>query len=90
MAIPITPLADYVVAKAKEKQTKTASGLYLPEAAVKELTMAEVMGVGEDVKNVRSGDKIVYKNEYEAIKVAVKDIEYLLIKSENIVAKVKE
>ena len=30
---PLQPLADYVVAVAEEAETKTASGILLPEAA---------------------------------------------------------
>jgi chaperonin GroES len=89
MSIPIIPLADYVVAKPKEKQTKTASGLYLPDAAVKELTLATVEAVGEDVKTLKAGDHIVYTKEYEATKITIKEVEYLLIKLENVIAKVR-
>lgn len=90
MSIPITPLADYVVAKQKEKHTRTASGLHLPDAAVKELTLATVEAVGDEVKTLKAGDKIVYTKEYEATKVSVEEVEYLLIKLENVIAKIKE
>ena len=90
MSVPIVPLADYIVAKPKEKQTKTASGLYLPDAAVKELTLATVEAVGEDIKTLKVGDHIVYTKEYEAVKIAVKEVDYLLIKLENVIAKIKE
>ena len=33
MSVPIHPLADYVVAQQEEAESKTASGLYLPEKA---------------------------------------------------------
>ena len=90
MTTPITPLADYVVAKGSDKQTRTASGLYIPDAAAKESTTAEVIGVGADVNTIKAGDKIVYTKEYEAVKVAIKNEEFLLIKLENIIAKIKD
>ncbi|HSX45602.1 MAG TPA: co-chaperone GroES family protein, partial [Candidatus Saccharimonadia bacterium] len=33
MSAPLQPLGDYVVAVAEEAETKTASGLYLPDKA---------------------------------------------------------
>ncbi len=35
MSAHIQPLADYVVAEGEEAETKTASGLYLPEKAAR-------------------------------------------------------
>lgn len=86
----IQPLADYVVVAAKEKLTKTASGLYLPDSSSQESASVQVLAVGPEVKTVKTSDRVVYKNEHEAVKIATDGDDYYLIKLENIIAKVEE
>jgi len=62
MGVPIQPLADYVVAKGEEAETKTASGLYLPDKAQEKPKVAKVLAVGKEVKRVKTGDRIIYKS----------------------------
>ena len=53
MAVNIQPLADYVVAKSEEAESKTASGLYLPDSAKEKPKTAKVVAVGKDVKQIK-------------------------------------
>lgn len=85
----IQPMADYVVVKAEEAQTKTASGLYLPGNAQEKPKTAKVMAVGSAVKDVKVGERVIYKNEYEATNVKVAKDEYTLVDKKNIIATVK-
>ena len=87
MSTPIKPLADRVVAVREEAKTQTASGIYLPDNAKEKPVMAEVKAVGADVKHVKVGDKIVYK-EYSTTELKINDIEYLVVKEEDILATV--
>ena len=87
MSTPIKPLADRVVATRVEAAEKTASGLYLPDNAKEKPVMAEVQAVGPDVKNVKKGDKILYK-EYSTTEIKINGTEYLLVKEEDILATV--
>lgn len=89
MRIPITPLKDQVLTKAKEKQTKTASGLYIPDSAAKDSSTAEVLAVGEDVKGIEVGDYVIYTKEYDTTEIEIETEKYKLIKAENIIAKVE-
>lgn len=88
MAVPIQPLADYVVAEAEEAQTKTASGLYLPDNAQEKPKIAKVLAVGKDAKQVKAGDRIIYKS-YSTTDVKVGTNEYILVKEEDVLATVK-
>lgn len=85
MSTPIKPLADRVVAVREEAQTKTASGLYLPDNAKEKPVVAKVVAVGPDVKTVKNGDKILYK-EYSTTEIKIDGIEYLIVKEEDILA----
>lgn len=89
MAVNIQPMADYVVAQTEEAPAKTASGLYLPENAQEKPKTAKVIAVGKDVEGIKVGDRILYKNSYEATEVKVDNDEYLIIYKKNIVATVK-
>lgn len=87
MSTPIKPLADRVVAVRVEAAQKTASGLYLPDNAKEKPVVAEVQAVGPDVKNVKKGDKILYK-EYSTTELKLDGVEYLVVKEEDILATV--
>ena len=88
MSTPLQPVADYVVAQAEEASTKTASGLFLPENAAEKPKIAKVVAVGKEVKQVKNGDRIVYKS-YSTTEIKVDDQEYILVKEEDILATVK-
>jgi chaperonin GroES len=88
MSAKIQPLADYVVAEGEEAETKTASGLYLPEKAAEKPKVAKVLAVGKDVKQVKVGDRILYKS-YSTTDVKVGADEYILVKEEDVLATVK-
>ncbi len=90
MTIPINPVAGYVVVQADEAEKKTASGLYLPDSAKEKPKTAKVVAVGDGINDVKVGDRVIYKNEYEATTVKVKDEEYILVFFKNVIATVKE
>ena len=88
MSVKVQPLAGYIVAVAEEAQTKTASGLYLPGGAAEKPKVAKVVAVGATVVDVKLGDRILYKNEYEATNVKVDGEAYIIIHQQNLIATV--
>lgn len=86
---PINPMPEYVVVQAEEAAPKTASGLYLPNEAQEKPKTAKVVAVGSAVEGVKVGDKVLYKNEYEATTVKVGSGEYSVVFYKNIIATVK-
>ena len=80
----LKPLSDRVVAKKEEALEKTASGILLGDA--KETpAYAIVESVGPDVKTIKKGDKIIFK-EYSTTNVKLDDVEYLILKEEDVLA----
>ena len=88
----IRPLHDRVIVKRLEEERKTASGIVLPESATEEPDQGEVIAVGngkilEDGKtrplDVKKGDKILF-GKYSGQTVKVDDIEYLVMREEDI------
>lgn len=88
MSSAIQPLADYVVAQNEEPESKTASGLYLPSGAQEKPKTAKVVAVGKEAKQVKVGDRIIYKS-YTTTEVKVGKEEYILVKEEDVLATVK-
>jgi chaperonin GroES len=85
MSTPIKPLADRVVAVRVEAKAQTASGLYLPETSKEKPVVASVVAVGPDVKHLKVGNKIIYK-EYSTTELKVDGTEYLIVKEEDVLA----
>lgn len=80
----LNPLSDRVVAKKDQPETTTKSGILLGEA--KEApAYAVVESVGPDVKSIKPGDKIVYKN-YSTTDVKLDDTDYIIVKEEDVLA----
>ena len=97
MAVPIQPLADYIVAEAEAVATKTASGLYIPGNATEKPQIAVVVAVGPGKVDtggkhvpigLKAGDRIVYKG-YSTTNVKVGDKDYILVREEDVLATVK-
>jgi chaperonin GroES len=81
----LTPLADRIVAKPVEAETKTASGILLPDQAKEKTQVAKVTAVGKEVKEVKVGDQIVH-SEYGPNRFKQGSDEYLILKEEDVLA----
>lgn len=80
----LKPLSDRIVAKKEEEVTQTKSGILLGEAREKP-AYAVVESVGPDVKVIKKGDKIVYKN-YSTTDIKLDDTDYIIVKEEDVLA----
>lgn len=85
MSTTIKPLGDRVVATREEISNKTVSGLYLPDSAKEKPVLAVIAAVGPEVKTLKKGDRIVYK-EYSTTELKVDGTEYLIVKEEDVLA----
>ena len=94
----LKPLGDRIVVRTLEAETKTKSGLVLPDSAKEKPQEGKVVAVGhgrllEDgtIKSleVKSGDKVLY-GKYSGTEVKVDGEEYLILKEEDVLAVVKD
>lgn len=85
----IKPLADRVVVEPKEAETKTASGLYIPDTAKEKPQQGTVISVGPGTKDVemevKVGDVVLY-GKYAGTEVSFEDKKYLIMKQSDILA----
>ena len=63
----------------------TASGFFMPGEAKEKPSYATVESIGPDVKNIKVGDKIIFK-EYTTTDIKIDNQEYLIVKEEDILA----
>ncbi|TVY90860.1 10 kDa heat shock protein, mitochondrial, partial [Lachnellula willkommii] len=84
----LAPLLDRVLVQRIKAETKTASGIFLPESSVKELNEAKVLAVGPGgldkdgkrvVPEVKAGDRVLIPS-YGGSPVKVGDEEYSLFR----------
>ncbi|WP_299111366.1 co-chaperone GroES [uncultured Winogradskyella sp.] len=88
MALNIKPLADRVVIKQLPAETKTASGLIIPDSALEKQNKGKIVAIGPGKKDepltVKVGETVLYG--FGATKIKVAGEEYLIIREEEILA----
>ena len=98
MKTQLKPLHDRVVVKRLEQETKTASGIVIPDNAAEKPDQGEIVAVGEGKKNdkgermpmdVKVGDIVVF-GKYSGQTVKVDGEELLVMKEEDLFAVVKK
>jgi chaperonin GroES len=94
----LRPLHDRVIVKRLDQETKTASGIVLPEAAAEKPDQGKVLAVGngkilEDGKvralDVKVGDIVLF-GKYSGQTVKVEGEEVLVMREEDIMAIVEQ
>ena len=85
----IRPLADRVLIEPKEAETKTASGIYIPDTAKEKPQQGAVLAAGpgkkDDPMEVKGGDNVLY-GKYAGTEVTVDGKTYLIVKQSDILA----
>ena len=85
----IRPLADRVLVEPQEAQTKTVSGIHIPDSAQEKPQQGTVIAVGSGKKDepmeVKEGDVVLY-GKYAGTEVTVNDKKYLIVKQSDILA----
>ena len=85
----VKPLADRILIKNDKAETKTASGIIIPEAA-QEKTQTETVvsvapGTEEEKITVKAGDRIMY-DKYASTQVKIDGEDHLILKMADIIA----
>lgn len=87
--IMLKPLADRVVIEPKEAETKTASGIFIPDTAKEKPQQGKVVAAGPGKKDepmeVKVGDVVLY-GKYAGTEVTVDDKKYLIVKQSDILS----
>jgi chaperonin GroES len=87
--INIKPLADRVLIEPMEAETKTASGIYIPDTAKEKPQKGKVVAVGPGTKDekltVKVGDTVLY-GKYSGTELKLGGNDYLMMRESDILA----
>jgi len=85
----LKPLADRVIVEVAPAETKTASGLIIPDTAKEKPQKGKVVAVGigkkDEPMTVKVGDQILY-GKYSGTEINVEGKEYLIMRESDIFA----
>ena len=84
---PVAPIGTYIAAKRIKPKEKTDSGLFILPKEKDNSKSALVHAVGKDVKEIKVGDHIIFRN-HPSIDIKLKEDEFVLVKEEDTVTKV--
>jgi chaperonin GroES len=96
--VKLTPLADRVVVKRLEAETKTKGGIVLPDSAKEKPKRGKIVAIGvgkrldsgELVKpSVRVGDEVIFSS-YAGTEITVGDEEVLIMTQDDILAVIRK
>ena len=89
----VRPLGDKIIVKRAEAQTKTASGIFLPETAKDKPKEGKIIAVGNGHLNkdtgkyipftVKKGDRVIF-NSYAGTEIKINDEELLIMTEDDI------
>tara|TARA_B100001142_G_C13694564_1_gene407296 strand:+ start:76 stop:345 length:270 start_codon:yes stop_codon:yes gene_type:complete len=85
----IQPLADRVLVEPSAAETKTASGIIIPDSAQEKPQKGKIIAVGPGTKEnpvtLKKGDKILY-GKYSGTELKHEGADYLIMKESDILA----
>jgi len=81
----IKPLGERVLIEQIEAETKTASGLIIPDSAQEKPLQAKVVAIGEEVKTLKEGDTVLYA-KFTGTELNIDNKNYLMLDVSDILA----
>ncbi|MGB0869971.1 MAG: co-chaperone GroES [Flavobacteriales bacterium] len=89
MSVTLKPLADRVLIEPLAAETKTASGLFIPDTATEKPQEGIVVAVGNGTKDIEMtvsvGDKVLY-GKYGGTEIKLEGKDYLIMRESDVLA----
>jgi chaperonin GroES len=89
MTLNIKPLSDRVLIEPVAAETKTASGIFIPDTAKEKPQKGTVVAIGNGKKDepltVKVGDSVLY-GKYAGTELKLEGKDYLIMREEDILA----
>ena len=89
----VRPLGDKILIKRAEAQSKTDSGIYLPESAKDKPKEGKIVGLGNGLLNketgeympftVKKGDRVIF-NSYAGTEIKIDDEDLIIMTEEDV------
>ncbi len=85
----IQPLADRVLVKPTAAESKTASGIIIPDTAKEKPLKGEIIAVGKGTKDeemvLKAGDTVLY-GKYAGTEIELDGVKYLIMRQSDVLA----
>jgi len=89
----LKPMGDRIVVEPMAAETKTASGIYIPDTAQEKPQKGKVVAVGTGTKDeemkLKVGDLVLY-GKYAGTEVTVDNEKYLIMRQSDVLAIIEE
>ena len=94
----VKPLEDRVLIKPSEPETKTESGLYLPESAKEKPMQGTIVAVGPGklldngervVPAVKKGDRVVF-GKYAGTEIEIKNVKHMIMRESELLGLIEK
>lgn len=94
----LRPLHDRVIVKRLENETKTASGIVIPDNAAEKPDQGEILAVGPGKRNdkgdfvapnVKAGDRVLF-GKYAGTEVKIEGEEHLILREDDILGVIEK
>lgn len=84
----IRPLQDRIVVKRVKEEEKTKGGIIIPEIAKEKPVRGEVIAVGT-AQSIKVGNRVLF-GKYMGVEVSINDIEYLIMREDDVLGIIEE
>ncbi len=86
--ISLKPIGNRILVEPIEVETKTASGIIIPDSAKEKSLKATVVAVGGDVEGISEGNVIMY-SKFAGTEINIDNNDYLILEKPDILAIIK-
>jgi len=86
----IKPLGDRILVRVLQVEERTKGGIYIPQTAQEKTQQGVVEEVGDfqDIK-VKVGQKVIY-DKYAGTQIKIDDVDYLILRNDDVLAIVED
>ena len=83
----VKPLQDRILLKPELAESKTASGIIIPDTAQEKTQKAVVVAIGDDKEKIKVsvGDKVIY-DKSAGTQIKIEGVEHLIVKANDVIA----
>ncbi|MEN2997456.1 MAG: co-chaperone GroES [Brevinematia bacterium] len=86
----VKPIGDRLLVRVLQVEEKTKGGIYIPQTAQEKTQQGIVEEIGDpDNVKVKVGQKVIY-DKYAGTQIKIDDVEYLILKNDDVLAVVED
>ncbi|MCX8028963.1 MAG: co-chaperone GroES [Brevinematales bacterium] len=86
----VKPLGDRLLVKVLQVEEKTKGGIYIPQTAQEKTQHGIVEEIGDpELVKVKVGQKVIY-DKYAGTQIKIDDVEYLILKNDDVLAIIED